>query len=124
MVGIPSLHQVTAIHLASSVISTVDLEALQQLPQLKELSLTLDEHEDPLGVAAAWHNLPLCALQILDMNLPGDWLQQMMPHVAAATRLTKLEFSIDQVERGATEVGRLAICEHLKGLEEPQRPDS
>lgn len=122
LVGLASLHQVTLIQLwglqdscrANHRISMCHLTQLKQLL----LDLRYDEinegppHNGLLEVAAAWHKTPLSCLQIKAASSTATALQQLMQHVAAVTRLTKLVLTVRYVSALFAPAG-LAICEQL-----------
>lgn len=120
LAGLGRLHKLTSIALDSgystSVISGEDLRQLSQLPQLKEVALSVRSGTSLLEVAAAWHDLPLCSLvvDVDDTQMAYNSIQQLMQHVSAATQLTNLSVHISSLTAGdAQNAPRVAVCNHL-----------
>lgn len=122
--SLSSLHKMTLVQFKGDGISSLHLSPLSQLKSLKHLSLSLSPRmglEDLLDAAGIWHKLPLRSLHInYAIDTTHDTVQQLMQHVAAATKLTELEVRICFIveDEGAPE---LAVCEHLSALRELQK---
>lgn len=118
VIGLGSLHQVTSMVLEGCGLRRSHVQELQQLTQLIHLSLGMRVQPDerPMEVAAAWHQLPLCDLRLTSNLAKAAEVQQLMRHIAEATKLTGLQINISKVANA--EAHGLAVCEHLKSLQQ------
>lgn len=122
--GLTNSPHLTSIVLSSKDISSRHLKLLQQLPRLRQFKLGFSLYNGRvdrlLDVAGAWRNLPLCALEIRCYG--GGWLitraevEQLMQHVVAATKLSKLDIDMPEVGLSEPHTRTIAICEQLKAL--------
>lgn len=91
---------------------------MRQLSQLEYLTLSLRMTQSILGVAAAWSSLPLVRLHV-DVYLESSAeLQQLMQHVAVATKLTSFAARVTTTSADAEVVVApgIVVFETLRGL--------
>lgn len=130
--GLSNLHQVTSVVLDSKdlndVISLDDLKLLQQLPQLKQLSLALRGgfypiEDEPAEVCQVVSTMPLTRLTIDVSPVKSSILRQIMQHIGSATMLTDLHIEVYNISLDAVdaEAHSLAVCESLTALSSLQR---
>lgn len=123
LVGLTSLHKVTSIQFTNShnftpCLGRTDLQLMRQLSQLEYLTLSLRMTQSILGVAAAWSSLPLVRLHV-DVYLESSAeLQQLMQHVAVATKLTSFAARVTNTSADAEVVVApgIVVFEPLRGL--------
>lgn len=115
LVGLHNLHQVTTLHIRTRRIKGEHLKKLENSAQLRELSLELLSREILVDVAAAWHCVPLCELEISVDSLTAVELQQVVQHISAATQLTRLYISVLSI-MDVLEPHSISICEYCRSL--------
>lgn len=111
LIGWDSLHQVTSIDISTSRVRGQHLRKLENLSQLRSLSLVLYSLENLSSVAASWHSIPLRKLEIVVGSLTASELTQVVQHVSVATQLTRVSIRAD-ITGGAAPYS-VSVCEHF-----------
>lgn len=127
--GLSSMTPLTSLQLNfqynEGTISSADIHALQQLPQLVELSVSSRLQRGLLRFAPAWQNLPLCNLTLISLTsekeLTRQEFQQLVQHIGLATTLTNLDIYTPCSILDAPEDPKFALCKHFTLLRKLQR---